>query len=580
MILALVGPALAATLSGLVAGEDGTPVGGVMVVAYDVRLNYATATTSTDGTWMMRSLPAGRYRLRALPADDEPWVDRFGPAAWDFCDADVLELAETDVAEAAPFSLPVGGSLAGRLLDEAGSPLAGVEVLVTGASERTQYISRLTTTDADGRFLAVGLDADAGGTEPYVVEVGVEGRPDQFLGATYNEDDATVYDVGLDEVVDALDHTLLDGIHVSGVVSGPGGPVASGAVYVYSSSQVVDGDIAADGTFAASGLPPGDVIFWASSDGLATTYYPDPADPDAVGDRPGGSIPVPDEDGVCTTADLSLPEESTITLVFEGEGDLSEVGVLLYNDTMTVGRGGSLAEDGTFTIDALYDGDYALYVYGDDIGYVNDWHRGEDGQPAVLRVEGDTTFVGELIPEGRLAGTVVDDEGAPVYGAYLYATDEAGTARTDASASDGTWAIGGLVASDVRLKASYSPACAEDPDYVTTWHDGARHEDAAGWLAVDEGVTQDDLEIVLPRDFDHDDMGDAWEREHGLDDGRDDADEDADGDGYTNLDEWLLGTSPTDASDVPGGRRCGCGDGGSSAALLVFLPFLLRRRRA
>lgn len=51
-----------------------------------------------------------------------------------------------------------------------------------------------------------------------------------------------------------------------------------------------------------------------------------------------------------------------------------------------------------------------------------------------------------------------------------------------------------------------------------------------------------------PVDADRDGMPDEWERMHGLDpnDGRDHA-MDRDGDGYTNLEEWLNGTSPNTA---------------------------------
>ena len=62
-------------------------------------------------------------------------------------------------------------------------------------------------------------------------------------------------------------------------------------------------------------------------------------------------------------------------------------------------------------------------------------------------------------------------------------------------------------------------------------------------------------DVAIPSDLDHDDMGDAWERENGLDPTRYDALEDADGDGFTNLEEYLLGTDPTDRGGDDG---CGC----------------------
>lgn len=583
MILALAAPTLAATLSGQVVDPDGAPIEGVTVVAYDTRLNYATATSAVDGTWSMSSLPAGRYRLRGLPADDAPWADRFGPDTWSFCDADVWTVGDHDVVDGAELELPLGGSLAGRLLDADGAPVAGADVLVYGTSTRTELVYRLTTTDADGRFTAVGLDSDPGDAEPFAVELAAEGFPDQFLGATYDDDAAATFDVTLGEPSDAGDHALLDGIVIGGTIYGPAGPVPSGTVYAYSSSQVMSVAIGADGAWSADGLPPGDVIFWASSDGLATTYYPDPEDPDDVGDRPSGSIPAPDEGGAYAGADLTMPVESTLTISFEGDAAFGEVAVLLYNDTFTVGRGGSLSDEGVFTIDALHDGDYQLYVYGSGAGYANDWLRGRDGEPQVVHVEGDTSLLGELTPAGRLEGTVTDDQGEPVYGAYVYAENVDGVVESVATDAAGTWAMDGLLSQGVRLKVAYVPVCPSDPGYVTTWYTdygGALLEDDAWFVGVMTGSTVGGLDVVLARDFDHDAMGDAWEEANGLDPGRDDAAEDADADGYSNLEEYLLGTDPNDASDGPDGR-CGggCRGEGSAAALLLLAPALRRRRQ-
>lgn len=578
MILALLGAAGAATLSGSVVGEDGTPLGGVTVVAYDARLNYATATTNTSGAWTMRSLPAGRYRVRALPDDDLPYVDRFAPSTWDFCAGDVWELGEDDVANGADVVLPLGAELSGRIVGADGAPRAGAQVLAYGASSRTELVGRLAFTDADGFFAVQGLDSDAGAPEPYRVQVVDDGVPDQFLGATYDEEDAQTFEVELGDALDVGDHALLEGIVVRGTIAGPSGPVAEGTVYAYSSSQVMSVQIGLDGTWEADGLPPGQMLFWASSPGLATTYYPDPADPDDVGDRPSGRIDAEEEGATIEGADLAMPVESTATFAFDGDGDVGEISVLLYNSDASVGRGDAVSPDGTVTIEALHAGAYTLFVYGGDGGFTSDWLRGDDGQPEVLVVDGATTFRRTLPPGARVGGTVVDDHGEPVYGAYVYVLPLEGDSEATAAGADGAWSIDGLPASDARVKALYSYVCPNDPGYVTTWYGGALEEDVAPWLPVVPGETRDDLDVVMARDFDHDAMGDAWEADHGLDTDRDDAGEDADGDGLTNLDEYLLGTDPTDASDGPGGKDCGCGGGGGQAALLA-LPALLRRRR-
>ncbi len=571
MIL-LFSPALAATLSGTVTGADGSPLAGVDVVAYDTRLDYASARTTSDGGFSIGLLPPGRYRIRVLPADDDPHVDRFLPDAWDFCEADVVELSEGEVRDGLDAELPLGARITGRVLSAGGEPLPGTQLLAIGQSERSSLVSRLAEADDDGVFRIVGLDSDPGSSEPYAVYLAAEGRPRQYLGPSYDEDYAAIFDVSLGEALEVGDQPILEGISVSGTVTGPDGPVASGTVYVYSSSQVIAVEVEEDGTYIADGLPPGEVVPWASSDGLATTYYPD-------ADRPGARIDAPDEGQALTGADLTLPVENTLTITLAGEGDLSEAAMLLYNDTYTVGRGGGFAEDGTVTVDGLHPGTYFLYVYGADVGFTDDFAR--DGAGAIREIVVDgATQIDVTMPAGAsFAGTVRGDDGAPVYGAYVYATTADGEDTVvGVTDKDGNYDIPGLVGDDFTLRASYAHYCPNDPGWVTVYWPEALVADDAIVTTLGDGEARTGVDFTLFVDDDHDAMGDAWERENGLDPNRDDAGEDPDGDGYLNVEEWALGTDPTGGALAGDGCGSGCGSGAS--ALLLVLPLVGRRRRS
>jgi len=573
-VILLLPTAFAATLSGTVTGADGSPLAGVDIVAYDARLNYAAARTTTDGGFTITNVPAGRYRLRALPSDSDPHVDRFLPDTWDFCAADVFTVASADAVDALDFGLPRGGEITGRLLGGDGAPVPEAQVLAIGASERSALVSRLGTVDADGAFSIVGLDGEPDALEPYLVYVGATGWPRQYLGPSYTDDDAGEVLVSPGGSTPLGDRTLLDGITVTGTVAGPDGPVPSGTVYVFSSSQVISVDIEADGTYVADGLPPGNVVSWASADGLATTYYPN-------ADRPGESLSAPDEGQVLDGADLRLPRENTLTVQILGEGDRSDVSVLLYNDTLSVGRGAPVEEDGTVTIDALHPGTYSLFVYGADVGSTDDFVRDTSGAVRDIVVDGATTLDVEMPAGAGFSGTVRDDAGAPVYGAYVYSTTADGE-NTEVAVTDaeGVYTLGGLPGGIYTLRASYAHYCDNDPGFVTVyWPDALQPDDAlVTTLAVGEGRA--DVDFVLFQDGDHDAMGDAWEAEHGLDPERDDAGEDPDGDGYVNVEEWVLGSDPTGPAVGPGavcGSGCGAGAGG---ALVWMVPLLARRRRS
>ena len=574
MILSLALRATAGELDGTVLGEEGEPIVGATVVAYDPRFNYATATTRAGGAWTITGLPANRYRIVYYPGNDDPHADGFFGGASAVCDIDRIEVTDDGERTGLDDVLPVGATLWGRVLDLAGNPVPGTVVEARGNDSATQVVTRSATTSSDGAYEIVGLGAAPGGS-PYEVVFGAEGWPGQWLGQSYSSSTAENAWAVLGEPTELGDYALLDGINVSGLVTGPEGPVVSGTAYVYSNGQVLAPAIDASGAYLAEGLPPGDVVAWASSPGLATTYYPG-------SDRPGSALPA-HEEGLEATIDLDLPAESTFTLSFSGAGDVGEVSVLVYNDSYTVGRGDSADDSGRVTITALYPANYYVYVFADDAGLVSGFAM-DGADRRLFPVSGDTEVDIELRQAATYSGAVTGDDGEPVYGASVAAievgADDPRTWDTTTD-HDGRYVLTGLDSVPVRLVASSWWYCPSDPGWTDTWYDGARAEDGAIVLEPAEGESRDGIDLVMPRDDDHDEMGDSWEREHGLDPGFDDSDDDLDGDGYSNFEEWILGTDPGGGAGV--GEACGgCSGaaGTTGVATATVLAVATRRRRA
>lgn len=177
----------------------------------------AHTTTAADGTFQLDALPEGTVALWALGA---------GGSA--------LKPDVRTGTEGVELVLEDGMSLEGRVVDEAGTPLAGAKVTLF-EHEGSRYFER--RTDADGRFalgplpdVAYGLVASSPGLMPlYLPEV---------LPAELEED-----------LVLPAPRRLI------GQVLAAGRPVAGAQVHVEDTSHVTTTD--AEGRFAIEPLSPG-----------------------------------------------------------------------------------------------------------------------------------------------------------------------------------------------------------------------------------------------------------------------------------------------------------------------------------
>lgn len=569
MIALWLAAAAAGDLYGTLRDPDGAPVRDAFVVAYDARFQFEYALSGADGGYAIRELPAGRWRVRVLPSMSSDVAEIWLGGSLGACAAEVIELPPTQ-GRRADLTLPFGASLEGRLVDPDGAPLPGVRVSARTLRAAPIAQTRYAFTDGEGRYAVRGIPADSGPDGTFVLELAAGGLPPQYLPGTYDLVAATAHTVAPRDAVVVGEDTPLAGVVLEGVVRGPEGPVPGATVSAFAGTQTVGVTAGEDGAYRFVGLPEGEVLLWAAAPGLATTWWPD--------------APIPDErlalsgEGSTHEVDLTLPAESRLRgrLI---PGPWTGSSLVVYDEGRAGGVGAPIAEDGTFDVGGLHPGRYVVYVDGDGDGRVSDLLRDAAGEAQVFAIEATgPAELGEIeVPEAaRVEGLVIDaGSGQPVYGATVVAIGQrTGGRRTAATDRAGRYALAGLGAEPWAVHVEHRPSCPGDPSWIATYYPGRVNPTLAGVAALGPGdvLTWD---VQVGPDADTDGMDDTWELAHGLDPAVDDAALDPDGDGFSNRDEFLLGTDPR-VGVAPGG----CGRRGGGGIALVWLPVVAGRRRA
>jgi len=145
------------------AAETGRPLrrARISVQALELGGDNRTASTSADGRFQIKDLPAGRYNVTVSRSGYVPL--RYGQRR-PFETGRLLPVADKQLVDNVDFTLPRVSVITGRVFDETGDPISGVRVMAL----RQQYFEgrrRLlpvpgagpVTTDDAGQYRIVGL---------------------------------------------------------------------------------------------------------------------------------------------------------------------------------------------------------------------------------------------------------------------------------------------------------------------------------------------------------------------------------------------------------------------------------------
>lgn len=248
------------TILGTVVDGTGDPV-QTCVTVYPIVSEDAAARTCTDdlGQYAVDSLPAGTYEVLFEP-ESGSFARQWWNSASRRADADPITLT-AGAEQVADATMVPGGTLAGVVTDEQGTPVVGVMVR---AYTREGYYPRSAVTDGTGGYTMAGLD-----DVDYRIQA-VPGSSRLDLLSEWYDDKSDYASATAMPVPNGANVTanveLEEGASISGVVTGDNGPVVGIAVAIFAANggRLLTVWTGPQGDYTSTALPPGDykVAFW------------------------------------------------------------------------------------------------------------------------------------------------------------------------------------------------------------------------------------------------------------------------------------------------------------------------------
>ena len=234
----------------------------------------SSARTDADGKYEFADIPAGRYQISATkPAYVVQTWGQSQPTA----PPKPVELHGGDTIDRIDFSLQRGGVITGRIVDEFGEPLSGVDIRVLQArainGRRDLQESGFAATNDLGEFRVFGITPGQYYVKTMWRRTGMPvdpaspdrtGYPDTFFPGTPTIDDAQRLTVRAGETISDLAMGLspIATVRVEGSLVDGNGKAAGPANLVVMKSGSTDGPmfgspVRPDGTFIISGMTAG-----------------------------------------------------------------------------------------------------------------------------------------------------------------------------------------------------------------------------------------------------------------------------------------------------------------------------------
>ncbi len=274
------------TVSGVVTGTAGRPLGGICVQPFSTTARAQAAagatgavtasTTNSRGAYRITGLAAGTYDVEFYPCgSDARYAAQWYRGRAVQASATPVRVRAGAATTGVDARLVIGGTVSGRAVTAAGKPVSGLCVYAFGPGG----LQAIGSTAPDGNYTLDGLSS---GT--YTVTFNPWQANDQVL----TDNLPLACSPGLDLVpvavrvnvtapraVTAIDATMVPGGSVAGLITTSGIPVANECVEVYRTGQA-NASVAAIGLSGTEGFG-GSYVVTGLAPGTYTVYFGDPS---------------------------------------------------------------------------------------------------------------------------------------------------------------------------------------------------------------------------------------------------------------------------------------------------------------
>jgi hypothetical protein len=439
------------SISGTITDGSGGPVANVSVDACNATTGSCSggATTSGDGTYTVRGLGPGGYKLSAFPPDGGPLLFGYwtpgGPVSTEE-EAAIVDVSGAD-ATGIDLALATGFQIEGTVTDAAGNPVEGILVSANGPGPGAS-----DQTDALGQYLIRPLQ-----TGTFTLDVRSEGRLNYLSGpyvdGAVGEPSSDGTEIQVDANVTGIDIVVQPGLRLAGNLTGIADPS------VVPTQVIPDGDpfgyavdVEADGDWQIVGLRPGQykiVVQLGDDNGTFLGYWR--SDGTLTNDYDAATaIDLVDAD--VTGLDATIPVARTITGRVTDDSAAPIANAFLFACADNVGcHIRSSRSDGMFTFDGIRAGQWRLFAGARDhvSGYYGPNGFVMDHQDASLITVGNSNVSGihVVLPVGfHIGGRITGPAGEPVSDAQVARSGgiDQGGGGVDRTDGNGDYRIGGV----------------------------------------------------------------------------------------------------------------------------------------